>query len=186
MRFSLHSERVFMNGVTPENIIIRHYHPGDSISQLTALLHEAYGELARMGLRFLATHQDESVTLDRITSGVRTFVARQGEAIVGTLTLYGPYPASSTPWYRKPTVFHFGQFAVRPGLQGQGIGLQMLRLAEEEARTLGATELALDTAEPAEHLRQWYQRLGFRFIEYVQWDVTNYRSVILSKRLVGD
>ncbi|KXK57320.1 MAG: hypothetical protein UZ07_CHB004000728 [Chlorobi bacterium OLB7] len=62
----------------------------------------------------------------------------------------------------------------------------MIELAEAEARALGATELALDTAQPAEHLCQWYQRLGFRFIEYAQWDVTNYRSVILSKRLVGE
>lgn len=169
-----------------EEIIIRPYHPDDSIGQITTLLHEAYGQLARMGLRYLATHQDQATTLDRIASGVRTFVAEQGGAIVGTLTLYGPYPESSTPWYRQPTVFHFGQFAVQPRLQRNGIGLRMIELAEAEARALGATELALDTAQPAEHLCQWYQRLGFRFIEYAQWDVTNYRSVILSKRLVGE
>lgn len=175
-----------MNSVTPEEIIIRRYRPGDSIGQITTLLHEAYGQLARMGLRFLATHQDEATTLDRITSGVCTFVAQRGETIVGTLTLYGPHPTSSALWYRQPTVFHFGQFAVQPGLQRNGIGLQMLRMAEAEARSVGATELALDTAEPAEHLCRWYQQLGFRFVEYVQWDVTNYRSVILSKRLIGE
>ena len=169
-----------------QEILIRPYHSDDSIGQITVLLHEAYGQLARMGLRFLATHQDEATTVERISSGVRTFVAQRGDSIVGTLTLYGPYPTSSTPWYRQPTVFHFGQFAVKPLLQRNGIGAQMIKFAEEAARTLGATELALDTAEPAQHLRQWYQRLGFRFIEYAQWDVTNYRSVILSKQLVAE
>ncbi|MBW1796697.1 MAG: GNAT family N-acetyltransferase, partial [Deltaproteobacteria bacterium] len=47
----------------------------------------------------------------------------------------------------------------------------------------GASELALDTAEQATHLINWYERLGYRFIEYVDWDVTNYRSVIMSKRV---
>lgn len=169
-----------------KEIIIRPYHSGDSISQITTLLHEAYSQLAQMGLRYLATYQDEATTLDRITNGVRTFVAQQGEAIVGTLTLYAPYSTSSALWYREPTVFHFGQFAVQPTLQRNGIGLRMMQLAEEQARAFGATELALDTAEPAEHLCQWYQRLGFRFIQYVQWDVTNYRSVILSKRLINE
>lgn len=175
-----------MNDSITEEILIRLYQVNDSISQITALLHQAYGQLAEMGLRYLATHQDEATTLDRITSGVRTFVAQQGGTIVGTLTLYGPYPTSSALWYREPTVFHVGQFAVQPTLQRNGIGLRMMQLAEDQARMLGATELALDTAEPAEHLCRWYQRLGFRFIQYVQWDVTNYRSVILSKRLVDE
>ena len=56
--------------------------------------------------------------------------------------------------------------------------------AETCAERDGAAELALDTAEPARHLIDWYTRLGYRFIEYAQWDVTNYRSVVMSKRLV--
>ena len=28
-----------------------------------------------------------------------------------------------------------------------------------------------------------YTKRGYRFIEYSQWDIVNYRSVILSKRL---
>lgn len=55
----------------------------------------------------------------------------------------------------------------------------MIEFIEQQARTRGATALALDTA----HLRQWYERLGFRFIEFVSWHDTDYRSVILSKPL---
>ena len=61
---------------------------------------------------------------------------------------------------------------------------KVLERFEELARAKGAIELACDTAEHAHHLRQWYDRMGYRFIEFVQWDVTNFRSVILSKRLI--
>ena len=43
--------------------------------------------------------------------------------------------------------------------------------------------LALDTAEGATHLIDWYAKLGFEFVEYTQWEVTNYRSVIMAKPL---
>jgi hypothetical protein len=55
--------------------------------------------------------------------------------------------------------------------------------AEACARELGAADLALDTAEPAVRLRRWYDRLGFEFVQFVSWDVTNYRSVVMVKPL---
>ena len=58
-----------------------------------------------------------------------------------------------------------------------------MRVIEQRALQQGATELALDTAEGATHLIRWYERLGFRFIQHVSWDETNYRSVVMSKRL---
>ena len=75
------------------------------------------------------------------------------------------------------------QFAVDPQIQGRGIGLRLLRDVERRAIASGAHEVALDTAEPARHLVDWYTGLGYRFVEHAQWSHTNYRSVILSKRL---
>jgi hypothetical protein len=54
---------------------------------------------------------------------------------------------------------------------------------EDLACAADASELALDTAEPALHLIDWYERRGYRFIEYVQWRGKRYRSVIMSKTL---
>jgi ribosomal protein S18 acetylase RimI-like enzyme len=84
---------------------------------------------------------------------------------------------------RRPDVALIGQLAVEPVYQGRGIATRLIRRAETRAEDDGAAELALDTAEPAQHLIDWYARLGFRFIEYAQWDVTNYRSVVMSKPL---
>ena len=47
----------------------------------------------------------------------------------------------------------------------------------------GAAELALDTSEGADHLIAWYERIGFRIVEYAQWKGKRYRSVIMSKTL---
>jgi hypothetical protein len=59
-------------------------------------------------------------------------------------------------------------------------------VCEREARRLGTTDLALDTAEGATHLIRWYEQLGYRTVDYTRWDVTNYRSVIMNKRLVAE
>ena len=59
-----------------------------------------------------------------------------------------------------------------------------MNIVEQRAKSEGAVELSLDTAEGAKHLIKYYKQRGFRFIDYVKWEVTNYRSVILSKRLL--
>lgn len=171
-------------GVAPiaAEISIRDWASSDSVPELTRLLHDAYAHLARQGLRYLATHQDELITAKRLGRGFPLVVYRD-QGLVGTATLYPPRPDTPVPWYRRPEVCHFGQFGVRPDLQGQGIGVRILRALEDRARARGATELACDTAEQAERLRAWYAREGFRFIGHTQWPVTNFRSVVLSKAL---
>jgi hypothetical protein len=54
---------------------------------------------------------------------------------------------------------------------------------EHHAACDGAHEMALDTSEHAHHLIEIYKNRGYRFVEYAQWSVTNYRSVVLSKSL---
>ncbi len=168
------------------DVVIRSLREGDSIPCITKLLHEAYAPLAAMGLRYTATWQDDAITLKRLARGL-PFVGELRGEIVATVTLYPEPPADEiSTWYRTAGVHHFGQFAVRPALQGRGLGTRLIRLMEEEAARRGALELALDTAVPAHHLRRWYERLGFREVETVQWGSTNYSSVILSKTLVPE
>lgn len=164
------------------NVLIRAYREDDPIPPITELLHAAYAPLARMGFRYLATHQDDATTLRRLQDGL-SFLAERDGTIVGTITLRPPQSQSSCHWYRQASVYSFGQFAVRSDLHRCGIGRTLLDHVIAIAPTRGATELALDTAEGATHLRQWYERLGFRFVEHVSWDETNYRSVVLSRSL---
>lgn len=163
-------------------IEIRQWSESDSLTELTELLHRAYKTLADMGLRFFATHQTEEQTLERISDGT-CLVGIMDQRIVATITYYSPGRSDGTPWYARPDVACFGQFAVAPELQKSGIGSMLLQRVEELAQAAEVPELALDTAEGATHLIEYYSRRGYRFIEYTQWDVTNYRSVVMSKTL---
>lgn len=168
---------------TDRPLVVRRREARDSYERMTEILHAAYARLAAMNLRYKAVDQPASVTRERAESG-ECFVAELDGALVGTVTLY-PRGLADAPsdWYRRTDVAILSQFAVDPSLQAKGIGRRMISAVEDRARHVGAVELALDTAEPATHLVDWYSRLGFRFIEYAQWGHTNYRTVILSKTL---
>ncbi|HET6407065.1 MAG TPA: GNAT family N-acetyltransferase [Chthoniobacteraceae bacterium] len=164
------------------NLLIRAFRPDDAVSSITALLHLAYASLLRMGFRYTASHQDDDTTLRRLRRGYPFVAERDGE-IVATITLYSSSSQTHCEWYLRPEIYSFGQFGVSPDLQRCGIGLRLILFVEQQARERGARELALDTAEGAVHLRQWYDRLGYRFVGHVSWPDTNYRSVVLSKPL---
>jgi GNAT superfamily N-acetyltransferase len=154
------------------------------IPALTALLHRAYKQLADLGFQYVASIQDEDVTLSRATKG-QCFVATLGSRLVGTITLYEADQTSGCRWYDRDDVGHFGQFAVDPDLQGRGLGGSLLALVEGCAVDSGLWELALNTADGADHLIHFYERRGYRFIESVPWG-KNYASVILSKTLISE
>ncbi|WP_421762280.1 GNAT family N-acetyltransferase [Devosia sp.] len=164
------------------DVTIRPLAPSDSITELTDLLHRAYAPLAAMGLRFWATHQSEDDTRHRISQGT-CLVAVMDDTICGTILFKNAGQTQGCPWYDLADIASIAQFAVEPRLQSKGLGAQLMARAENLAIAAGARELALDTAEPATHLVAWYTRLGYRFIEHAQWLHTNYRNVVLSKRL---
>ena len=165
-----------------EGIELRRLTPSDSISDLTRFLHRAYANLAAMGLRYMATHQSEEVTQRRVNEG-ECYVAISASALVGTIMFKSVEQTRGSVWLDRPDVASIGQFAVAPELRLKGLGARLMDLVESRGVEAGATELALDTAEPAAHLVAWYRRRGYRFIEYAQWEHTNYRSVIMSKAI---
>jgi len=164
---------------------IRLIRPDDDYAELTELLHRAYGSLAARGMRFLASHQDEETTRERIGEG-ECYPAMHDGQMIGTILWRSAQQTGGTPWYDRPDVSSFAQFAVEPTLQNRGIGSRLLAIAEGRAAETGAAEIALDTAEPAHDLIRFYTRRGYRFIEYTQWNLANYRSVIMSKRIEAD
>ena len=164
-------------------VVIRELEATDSIDDLTELLHEAYRPLGAMGLNYTAVDQDSATTAKRIKRG-QCLVAVLNGHIVGTITWYAPGTVGQgSSWYRRSDVAAFGQFAVRPREQGHGLGLTLMTEVERLAKLAGAAELALDTAEPATRLIDYYSRRGFRQVDTVQWNSKTYRSVIMSKSL---
>lgn len=155
----------------------------DSVDEITDLLHRAYKRLADMGLKFVATHQDSDETRTRLIKG-DGFVLYSGQKLTGTITLYKERKKNPCEWYRNEGVSYFGQFAVEPELQNNGIGSKLMEFIEHYAAQSGLIEIALDTSEKAQHLIDYYTKRGYRFVQYHQWDRVNYRSVVMSKNLI--
>ncbi|MGC4042524.1 MAG: GNAT family N-acetyltransferase [Armatimonas sp.] len=163
-------------------MVIRCWEETDSLEELTELLHRAYARLGAMGLNYTAVDQSVEVTAERVGEGV-CFVAVLDNRLVGTIVVTPTNPADSCTYYARPDVAGAQQFAVEPGMQGQGIGRALLQVAEERAQSDGYAYLALDTAEEATHLIEFYQRLGYELVGSVKWQSKVYTSVILSKPL---
>jgi GNAT superfamily N-acetyltransferase len=162
-------------------VLVRPVRLDSDVTQLTDLLHRAYKQLADLGFQYVASFQDGAVTRSRASKGL-CLVAVVDTRLVGTITLCDAVHTGGCPWYDRPDVGHFGQFAVDPSVQSHGLGSRLLDIVEKRAAECGLRELALNTAERAVHLIEFYERRGYRFIERVDWGV-NYSSVILSKTL---
>lgn len=102
--------------------------------------------------------------------------------MVGTVTLRSG-PSKGSPWLEQNGVASFEQFGVEPTLQRQGIGSKLMDAIERRAAEKGFHDMALHTAEGAEHLIRWYTSRGYGFIEHLHWPGKIYRSVVLSKNL---
>ena len=164
-------------------MLIRPLAESDSLEELTGLLHRAYKRLADMGLKYYATHQSPEATRERTEKGT-CLVGLMDARLVATLVFYDLHQTDGCPWYEREDVAHFGQFAVDPELQNRGLGSRMMDRVEDLACERGAPELALDTAERAQHLIHYYERRGYRRVGHADWrPLTNYRSVILSRAL---
>ena len=155
---------------------------GSLINELTEILHDAYRPLAEQGMRYMATHQPPDITLRRLKKGISFFGFSKNE-LIATITLIKSDPTEPCNWYQKSEVYYFSQFAVKTNHQGLGFGKALLNFIEKYAYQNGAQELALDTSEHADELISMYKKRSYRFVEYANWDSTNYRSVILSKSL---
>lgn len=164
------------------DVLIRPISSDDSLEELTFLLHRAYADLGNRGLNYTAVDQSLAVTAERIAEG-QCFVAVGPSALLGTIVVNPPDPESTCEYFRRPEVASAHQFAVAPELQGKGLGTRLLECAESWARNLYYAAIAIDTAEPAEHLIWFYAQRGYRNVDWVQWGGKRYRSVVMSKDL---
>jgi GNAT superfamily N-acetyltransferase len=168
-----------MSSPTPD---IRVLSSSDSIAALTSLLNRAYAGLGAMGLNYTAVDQSSEVTTQRARLGT-CLVAAIGSELVGTILVRPTHAESPCTYFTQPGVATAHQFAVAPEFQRTGIGLALLSQAETWARENGFSELALDTAESATHLIEYYGRRGYHRVGWVQWPGKTYRSVVVSKSL---
>ena len=161
---------------------IRPLLPSDSMVQITQLLHRAYAKLGSMGLNYTAVDQTAEVTASRIAGG-HCYVSEWLGTLAGAIIVKPTYEANECEYFTRPGVAAVHQFGVDPSLQSKGIGRALLATSEQWAFERGFRELAMDTAEQAQHLISLYARLGYNPVGFVQWSGKMYRSVVLSKAM---
>lgn len=163
---------------------VRRFEEADA-APLTDVLHEAYAELAEMGLNFTAVDQDVATTLRRATAGACWVAERDGH-LVGTVTLsFPPYAPVLQEWpvAATPGTAWLNQLAVAPAARGTGLAGMLFSTGLQWARRQGATLIGLDTAVPATHLVALYQRWGFVDRDTIHWEGKTYDSIVMTRPL---
>lgn len=166
-------------------VTIRRFLTGDSIEEITALLHRAYARQRAIGLDPLAGRQDNARTLDRVLNS-ECFLAfmdheQDTQRIVGVILLNEHERVSFPEYFLRPGVSHFAMFGVDPRLQAIGVGQRLLDACTRRAKELGSSQMALSMAAPDSALLRYYQRRGYEEVQRWQWPYTNYPSLILAR-----
>jgi ribosomal protein S18 acetylase RimI-like enzyme len=141
---------------TPE-LTFRAAGPAD-VAEVVELVESAYrGETSRQGWTteadLLAGQRTDAEEVSAMISapGSVVLVARTGSRTVGCCHLR----------HTDATTTSFGLFAVRPNLQGAGIGRALLREAAATAAARGSELLRMTVIRQRHELIAWYGRLGF-------------------------
>jgi GNAT superfamily N-acetyltransferase len=167
-------------------IKIRMFELGDSVEELTLLIHRAFAHYRDRGANLTAVDQSPEQTVERALAGV-CFLAFDGPTLVGTMSLRGPFEKSQCPLLTQPDVCFTSQFAVEPSRQGEGIGEMIGDAVRAVAIADGFTIQACDVhAEtPPRQLAWWLNTRGFTVMDRFRWEGKNYDSLLLARRLDG-
>ena len=135
----------------------------DDADAIVALAHSAYrGDSSRAGWTTEADLLDGGRT---DAAMVRELIVAEGSVIL----VIDDDDAAAEPGTllacchleRRPDSAYLGLFAVRPGMQGRGVGTALLTAAEALAQEWGVHRLELTVLNHRPELLAWYERLGF-------------------------
>ncbi|MFD7259278.1 GNAT family N-acetyltransferase [Streptomyces sp. NPDC059874] len=129
------------------------------VTELVALVESAYrGDASRGGWTTEADYLEGQRT---DADGVREIINAK-DATLLVVERAADLVACCQLEHRGDHVY-FGMFAVRPGLQGGGLGKEILAEAERRAReTWGAREMRMTVVNVREELIAYYVRRGYR------------------------
>jgi len=123
-------------------------------------------------------HRYSPEAIERRLANGRTLLAIDGDALLGSVTLFPANPNSPCKAFRdSPQV---GLLAVAPEAGGRGIGSLLMDAIEVEA---GAPEIALSVTKRGSELIAFYRRRGYEPVEDFHWPEALDPSLIMRKKL---
>ncbi|MCU0492039.1 MAG: GNAT family N-acetyltransferase [Chloroflexaceae bacterium] len=136
--------------------ITLHHATAASLPAIVALIHTAFEEYRGAVEPPLSAHSETVEHLQELLNqGGMFFEARQGDVLVGCVFCQ-----------QRDDAMYLGRLAVLPALRGAGIGQRLIAAVEEQARVQGATRIQLGTRLAHSANQAYYQRLGFRIVDY--------------------
>ncbi|RYY41223.1 MAG: GNAT family N-acetyltransferase [Chitinophagaceae bacterium] len=127
------------------------------IPALIQLLNSAYrGDAARAGW----THEADLIEGEQRTDANELRDKMEQGTILCTFNTDREIVACVYLEAQGPDLY-LGMLSVRPHLQGTGLGKQLLRAAEEHARSLGCNAIVMTVISVRTELLQWYLRHGY-------------------------
>lgn len=119
------------------------------------------------------------------TEGSAVYVAEYSRTLIGCVVVQKPvpHPRKGEPpaWFKRADVAVFSQLAVEPEIRGQGVGPLLIAFAEEQARRLGAAEVACAAPEHADRFRATLADRGYRPVDSAKRGEASF--VIMSRTL---
>lgn len=131
----------------------------DDIPAIVALVQSAYrGDVSRAGW----TTEADLLDGQRIDpDGVAEVISKPDSCVLLLEGADGLLACAHVE--KRGDAGYFGMFAVRPGLQGQGVGRRVLTEAERIAREAWrVTHMSMSVIDVRDELIAWYERCGYR------------------------
>jgi tRNA threonylcarbamoyladenosine biosynthesis protein TsaE len=147
----------------------------EDLDAILSLVHRSFARNGALGYKFWGVDEPME-TLERDFVRGAVFKGMDADRMVASIRLHEKVPGK----------LYVNRLCVDPEAQTGGIGSEMMRFAEDEARRRGCACVALDTAKPFTELVEWYEHRGYRVVAEAQWETTNYPSVIMEKRVGPD
>ncbi len=142
-------------------VIIRLFDAGDADAFCTLNIEwiTQYFELEEKDRKMLENPEDEI-----ISKGGRILIAQSGEDIVGTAALLP----------KMPGLIELAKMTVAASHRGQGVGKMLLARADEEARSMGARRIWLETNTKLGPAIALYSAHGYRDLSMGEYHPTPY------------
>lgn len=155
-----------MSHLSPLGVTVRPAEPGDvaALRRIAAMAYQPY--VARIGRAPAPMTADYA----QAARGAQAWVAVEDGQVAGFLVLVA-----------EPGYLLLENVAVLPAAQGRGIGSRLLGLAEEQARSLGLSEVRLYTNEAMTENLAYYPRRGYTETHRAEQD--GFRRVYFRKSL---